>query len=84
MRAHILVVEDERHLGVGIKYNLEAEDYRVSLVEDGPSALQLIEHSSNAIDLIVLDLMLPGMSGYTVCEQIRESGNTTPVLMLSA
>lgn len=84
MRAHILVVEDERHLGVGIKYNLEAEDYRVSLVEDGPSALQLIEHSGSSIDLIVLDLMLPGMSGYTVCEQIRESGNTTPVLMLSA
>ncbi|KLU06050.1 two-component response regulator [Rhodopirellula islandica] len=84
MRAHILVVEDERHLGVGIKYNLEAEDYRVSLVEDGPSALQLIEHSGSSIDLIVLDLMLPGMSGYTVCEQIRESGNMTPVLMLSA
>ncbi|MCC9657761.1 response regulator transcription factor [Rhodopirellula halodulae] len=84
MRAHILVVEDERHLGVGIKYNLEAEGYRVSLVEDGPSALQLIEHSGSTIDLIILDLMLPGMSGYTVCEQLRESGVTTPVLMLSA
>ncbi|MCC9641352.1 response regulator transcription factor [Rhodopirellula sp. JC740] len=84
MRAHILVVEDERHLGVGIKYNLEAEGYRVSLVEDGPSALQLIEHSGSSIDLIILDLMLPGMSGYTVCEQLRESGVTTPVLMLSA
>ncbi|MEM8911102.1 MAG: response regulator transcription factor [Planctomycetota bacterium] len=84
MRAHILIVEDEQHLGVGIKYNLEAEGYKVSLVEDGPSALQLIDHAASGIDLIVLDLMLPGMSGYTVCEKIRASGSTLPVLMLSA
>lgn len=84
MRAHILVVEDERHLGVGIKYNLEAEGHRVSLVEDGPSALRLLEHSTQTIDLMILDLMLPGMSGYTVCEKIREMGSALPVLMLSA
>ncbi|MCC9599449.1 response regulator transcription factor [Stieleria sp. JC731] len=84
MRQHILVVEDEKHLGVGIKYNLEAENYRVTLVEDGPTALRLIDGASEPIDLIVLDLMLPGMSGYAVCEAIRDSGVTTPVLMLSA
>ncbi|MFG0260892.1 MAG: response regulator transcription factor [Novipirellula sp. JB048] len=84
MNAHILVVEDEKHLGVGIKYNLEAEGYRVSLVEDGPTALRLLESSSVSIDLVVLDLMLPGMSGYSVCESIRESGLMIPVLMLSA
>ncbi|TWU26863.1 Sensory transduction protein regX3 [Novipirellula galeiformis] len=84
MSAHILVVEDEKHLGVGIKYNLEAEGYRVSLVEDGPTALRLIESSTVSIDLMVLDLMLPGMSGYSVCESIRESGSMIPVLMLSA
>ena len=84
MRAHILVVEDEQHLGVGIKYNLEAEGYRVSLVEDGPSALQLIDHSPQSIDLMVLDLMLPGMSGYSVCQRIRSEGLALPVLMLSA
>jgi len=84
MRAHILVVEDEQHLGLGIKYNLEAEGHRVSLVEDGPSALRLIEHDGNSIDLVVLDLMLPGMSGYTVCEELRAAGRTVPVLMLSA
>ncbi len=84
MRPHILVVEDEQHLGLGIKYNLEAENYRVSLVEDGPTALRLVEGAADGIDLIVLDLMLPGMSGYTVCESIREAGLTTPVLMLSA
>jgi two-component system OmpR family response regulator len=84
MRHHILVVEDEKHLGVGIKYNLEAENYRVTLVEDGPTALRLVDGASDSIDLIVLDLMLPGMSGYSVCETIRDAGIMTPVLMLSA
>ena len=84
MKPHILVVEDEKHLGVGIKYNLEAEKYRVTLVEDGPSALQMVTSESNDIDLVVVDLMLPGMSGYTVCESIREAGLNLPILMLSA
>ncbi|TWU51056.1 Alkaline phosphatase synthesis transcriptional regulatory protein PhoP [Rubripirellula tenax] len=84
MRSHILVVEDEKHLGVGIKYNLEAEGYRVTLVEDGPTALRIVDNGSESIGLIVLDLMLPGMSGYTVCETIREAGIKIPVLMLSA
>ncbi len=81
---HILVVEDEQHLAIGIKYNLEAEGYRVSLAGDGPAALQLIENEPAGIDLVVLDLMLPGMSGYAVCEKLRENGNDLPVLMLSA
>ncbi|HVU87816.1 MAG TPA: response regulator transcription factor [Pirellulales bacterium] len=81
---HILIVEDEQHLAIGIKYNLEAEGYRVSLAPDGPSALKLVEQDPAAIDLIVLDLMLPGMSGYTVCESLREQGNDVPILMLSA
>jgi two-component system OmpR family response regulator len=79
-----LVVEDEDHLAVGIKYNLEAEGYRVTLVSDGPAALKRIEHDAASIDLIVLDLMLPGMSGYAVCETIRGRGLSTPVIMLSA
>jgi DNA-binding response OmpR family regulator len=84
MRPHILVVEDENHLGVGIKYNLEAENYRVTLVEDGPTALRLVVSASDSIDLIILDLMLPGMSGYSVCESIRDAELTVPILMLSA
>ncbi len=84
VRAHIMVVEDEQHLGVGIKYNLEAEGYRVSLVEDGPSALRLIDIAPGSLNLVILDLMLPGMSGYTVCQRIREAGLPLPVLMLSA
>lgn len=84
MAYHVLVVEDEEHLAVGIKYNLEAEGYRVTLVNDGPAALKRIDHDAASIDLIVLDLMLPGMSGYAVCETIRSRGIQTPVLMLSA
>ncbi|MCA9196797.1 MAG: response regulator transcription factor [Planctomycetales bacterium] len=84
MMAHILVVEDEEHLARGIRFNLQAEGYQVSVAEDGPSALRLIEQNSPPVDLIILDLMLPGMSGYTVCETIRAAGSDTPVLMLSA
>ncbi|HRX81171.1 MAG: response regulator transcription factor [Planctomycetaceae bacterium] len=83
-KKHILVVEDEEHLAVGIKFNLEAEGYRVTAVGDGASALKLIEQDPKEIDLTVLDLMLPGMSGYQVCETLREQGNNMPVLILSA
>jgi DNA-binding response OmpR family regulator len=84
MRPHILVVEDEKHLGVGIKYNLEADGYRVTLVEDGPTALRIVGQSNDSVDLIILDLMLPGMSGYAVCEAVRSLGLRIPVMMLSA
>lgn len=81
---HILVVEDEEHLRLGIKYNLEAEGYEVSAAADAPSALQLLEERPTGVDLIILDLMLPGMSGYTFCQTIRENGYDLPVMILSA
>jgi two-component system OmpR family response regulator len=83
-RKHILVVEDEQHLGTGIKYNLEAEGYRVTLVTDGHTAVKLFEADHYAFDLILLDLMLPGMSGYKICETIRGTESTVPILILSA
>jgi two-component system OmpR family response regulator len=81
---HILIVEDEEHLAIPIKYNLEAEGYAVTTVDDGPQALAVFTEGPEAIDLIILDLMLPGMSGYAVCEQIRKMGSQVPILMLSA
>ena len=81
---HILVVEDEQHLAIGIKFNLESEGYRVTVVGDGQTALAAIEAADPPIDLVVLDLMLPGMSGYAVCEAIRGQGNPLPVVMLTA
>lgn len=81
---HILIVEDERHLAVGIKFNLEAEGYRVTHVADGSSALNLIQQDPTDIDLLILDLMLPGMSGYAVCQTLRDRSWDKPVLILSA
>ena len=81
---HILIVEDEAHMAFGIKFNLEGEGYRVSVAADGPAALQAFERDPEGIDLVVLDLMLPGMSGYAVCETLRSKGVEAPILMLSA
>ena len=81
---HILVVEDEEHLAIGIKYNLEAEGFTVTTVGNGQAALAAIAAPDAPVDLVVLDLMLPGMSGYAVCESIRTQGRDTPVVMLTA
>lgn len=83
-RQHILVVEDEQHLAFIIKYNLEAEGYEVTVVGDGPTGLQKVEEDPVGVDLLVLDLMLPGMSGYTVCQSLRDEGYELPILMISA
>ncbi len=83
-KKHILVVEDEQHVGAMIKYNLEAEGYRVTLVADGPTALRLYEADQQSFDLLILDLMLPGMSGYRICESVRATNETIPILMASA
>lgn len=82
--SHILLVEDEEHLAKGIQFNLEAEGYDVTRAADGQRALDVINHADPRVDLIILDLMLPGMSGYTVCETLRHDGQDMPVLMLSA
>ena len=80
----ILVVEDEEHLAIGIKFNLEAEGFAVTTAGDGQTALDLLAAAEPPIDLVVLDLMLPGMSGYAVCEAIRTRGSDVPIVMLTA
>ncbi len=82
--SHILVVEDEEHLAFGIKFNLEAEGFVVTVAGDGQAAIERIESAALPVDLVVLDIMLPGMSGYDVCNAIREAGNNLPVVMLTA
>ena len=81
---HILVVEDEQHLAIGIKFNLESEDYQVTAVGDGQAALTTLRSSVPPIDLVLLDIMIPGMSGYDVCKTIRREGNPVPIVMLTA
>ncbi|HLH01896.1 MAG TPA: response regulator transcription factor [Bryobacteraceae bacterium] len=81
----ILVVEDERHLANGLRFNLEAEGYEVEIVETGEDALLRLAGSNPAsFDLLVLDLMLPGMDGFGVMTELRRAGNFIPTLMLTA
>lgn len=80
----ILVVEDERSISEGLKFNFEQEGYAVTLAEDGPTAIDLVRANDPPIDLIILDLMLPSMSGYDACTQIREFNPHVPILVLSA
>jgi DNA-binding response OmpR family regulator len=78
----ILVIEDNKNLATGLRNNLEIEGYEVHVAADGATGLS----SARALspDLIVLDLMLPGMDGYRVLRTLREEGSDTPVLILSA
>ena len=78
----ILVIEDNRNLATGLRNNLEIEGYEVDVAADGQSGLAIAR--SGAPDLIVLDLMLPGMDGYRVLKTLRDEGIDSPVLILSA
>lgn len=78
----ILVVEDEAHLAEGLKLNLSLKGYRVMIASDGISALQ--EWKEWQPDLIVLDIMLPGIDGLSVLQNIRLSDERIPILILSA
>ena len=76
------MIEDDEALGASLTWGLQAEGYTVELVADGAEGLwQATEH---AYDLIVLDVMLPGMDGYQICTRLREADNWTPILMLTA
>jgi DNA-binding response OmpR family regulator len=81
MPEKILVVDDEMTLLETLSYNLKKQGYEVEMASDGPTALELAR--SGHPDLIVLDIMLPGMDGFEVCREIRKDMNT-PVLMLTA
>ena len=77
----ILVVDDEEAIAEAVRARLESEGYQVVVAYDGPQAIQL--HAEHRPDLVVLDLMLPGMDGLEVCQAIQRNG-WTPVLMLTA
>jgi DNA-binding response OmpR family regulator len=78
----LLVVEDEQAMLMGLKDNLEFEGYQVDIADDGTKGLDLI--LKNEHDLILLDVMLPSMSGFDVCKNARIQGITTPVILLTA
>lgn len=82
MVARVLVVEDEKRVATAVKRGLEAEGFAVDVVLDGDTGLWMARE--NSYDVIVLDVMLPGSNGYQVCGTLREEGNWTPILMLTA
>jgi DNA-binding response OmpR family regulator len=78
----ILLIEDSTDLAEGLRYNLELEGYAVKVAEDGNTGLSLAREWQP--DLVILDLMLPGIDGYQVLRSLRGDGQQTPVLILSA
>jgi DNA-binding response OmpR family regulator len=82
--ARILLVEDEAHLARGLQFNLEAEGYSVEVHDRAESALERLAGTSAPIDLILLDVMLPGMSGLEALRKLRSDGKVVPVLLLTA
>lgn len=82
MNKKILVIEDEPGIGMAIKDELEFEGFAVQLAQDGLTGFEAIQRSSP--QLIVLDLMLPGKNGFQICQEIRERGITTPIVILTA
>ena len=80
----ILVVEDEQHLADGLRYNLEAEQYDVDIVDNGEEALKRLGGEEPRYDLVILDVMLPGVDGFHVVTELRRTRRFVPVLMLTA
>jgi two-component system OmpR family response regulator len=78
----LLVVEDEQRLATALQRGLQAEGFAVDVAADGPTGLDLARHGS--YDAVILDVMLPGLSGYRVVRALRAESNWVPVLMLSA
>lgn len=78
----ILIVEDEQAMLMGLKDNLEFEGYEVDTAEEGNLGLEKI--LSNTYDLVLLDVMLPNMSGFDICKKVRNEGIVTPIILLTA
>ncbi len=87
--SRVLLVEDEEHLAAGIRFNLELDGHEVETIGDGLRALERVtpapgEPPAPAFDLVLLDVMLPGLDGFQVVSRMRQAGVFTPVLMLTA
>ena len=82
--SRVLVVEDEAHLADGLRFNLQAEGHAVEVAADGESALERLVEKRERFDVVVLDVMLPGKSGFDVAALLREKKNYVPILMLTA
>src|SRR5262245_6990543 len=80
----VLIVEDEKHLAEGLRFNLEAEGYNVEVSSDGETALALLLSPNCRFDMVVLDVMLPGKSGFEIAAELRQAGQLVPLLICAA
>src|SRR5215204_2231179 len=84
MMNSILIVEDEKHIAEGLRYNLNAEGYEVDTAAKAEEALSLLVDQGKTYDVVVLDVMLPGMDGFSLASNLRSQGHFIPILMLTA
>lgn len=82
--SRILIVEDERHLADGLRFNLEADGHEVRIAGDGVEGLDVLRAERGAYDAVVLDVMLPRMDGFEVARTLRAESDFVPILMLTA
>ena len=82
--SRLLIVEDEAHIASGLSFNLEADGHEVTTLDNGEAAIAELEADPSRVDLVVLDVMLPGIDGFTVASRMRAKGWFTPILMLTA
>ncbi|HEX8924786.1 MAG TPA: response regulator transcription factor [Terriglobales bacterium] len=82
--SRILIVEDETHIAQGIQFNLEAEGHTVSWADNGEAACDRLLAHGERFEVVVLDVMLPGIDGFEVASRLRAARNFVPVLMLTA
>jgi DNA-binding response OmpR family regulator len=80
----VLIVEDEQHLAEGLRFNLEAEGFQAEIVDSGRPAIERLLDAQQHFDLVVLDVMLPDIDGFTVASELRQHQNFVPILMLTA
>jgi DNA-binding response OmpR family regulator len=84
MAQRVLIVEDEQHLAEGLRFNLEAEGYEAEVVDTGERAIARLSDRTRHVDLVVLDVMLPGKDGFAVVSELRAAKHYVPVLILTA
>src|SRR5215211_5189068 len=84
MMSSVLIVEDEKHIADGLSYNLKAEGFDVETVGTGEDAFSLLVERNKIYDVVVLDVMLPGIDGFSLASRLRSQGHFVPILMLTA
>jgi DNA-binding response OmpR family regulator len=82
--SRLLIVEDERHLADGLRFNFEAEGHQTEVIGDGVQALERLLRDRDRFDAVILDVMLPGRDGFEVAAALRAAGQFVPILMLTS